>query len=90
MRETWYVLVDGTVADPNECVPNEAGDLVHSSGVHVAMRGDAHSSRSVDPDAERAKVVARQMEAGSTVEGGVELRPARPKRGYETREAKAD
>jgi hypothetical protein len=44
----------------------------------VALRGDAHSSRSVDPDAERAKSKTRDMKAGES------------KKPYKTRESKSD
>lgn len=44
--ETWYVLEDGTAANPNECRV-ENGRLRHKNGF-VAMRGDAYSSRGVD------------------------------------------
>lgn len=54
-RETWYVLEDGTSADPAEVAPDKKGDLMHKSGVRVAMRGDVPSTRGVDPEAERAK-----------------------------------
>jgi len=53
--ETWYVLEDGTYASPADCSPDKAGVLKHSDGRKVAMRGDVPSSRSVDPDEERAK-----------------------------------
>jgi hypothetical protein len=55
MRETWYVLEDGSVVDPNECAPDEAGRLVHKSSAAVAMRGHVPSTRGVDPEEERAK-----------------------------------
>lgn len=77
-RETWYVLEDGKVADPADVGHDDAGNLVHKSGVPVARRGDAYSSRSVDPDEERAKGKTR------------EVKPEEPKRGYKTRESKAD
>jgi hypothetical protein len=53
MRATWYVLEDGNVADPAECAPDAHGVLRHSSGVAVARRGDAYSSRGVDVPADR-------------------------------------
>lgn len=62
MRETWYVLENGNVADPNECAPDEAGKMVHSSGVAVAMRGHVPSSRGVDADEERAKASVKKGE----------------------------
>lgn len=76
MRETWYVLEDGTAADPNEVAPDEAGVLRHKNGAAVAMRGQVPSSRGVDPVEERAK--SREMKAED------------PKRGYKTREPKAN
>jgi hypothetical protein len=54
MQETWYVLEDGSVADPNECEPDQNGRLAHKRGL-VAMRGQAYSSRGVNADEERAK-----------------------------------
>lgn len=63
MRETWFVLEDGTYADPNEVAPDKAGKLRHKSGVAVAMRGDVPSTRSVDPDEERAKSKPKAREA---------------------------
>ena len=77
MSEVWYVLEDGSVADPNECAPDDKGVLRHKGGKAVAARGDAHTSRSVDPRAERAK--ARE-----------DVKPEEPKAGYKTRELKAD
>lgn len=75
MRQTWFLLEDGTAVDPNECAPDEAGALVHQSGAKVAMRShDCPMSTGVDVDeAPTAK----------------EVEPARPKRGYKTRESKA-
>lgn len=76
MAETWYVLKDGTYADPNECAPDEAGVLRHANGVEVAMRGNAYSSRSVNPDDCRPQTV--------------ETDDAKPKRQYRTRQMKAE
>jgi hypothetical protein len=55
MPETWYVLEDGTAADPVEVTPDKTGRLRHKSGAAVAMRGDVPSTRSVDPEDQRAK-----------------------------------
>ena len=74
MRETWYVLEDGSVADQAD-VYHDGTRLRHKGGVAVAMRGDVPSSRSVDPEAERAKAQPEEPKA---------------KRGYKTREARAD
>lgn len=79
MRETWYVLEDGKVADPREVTTGSDGRLVHVSGALVAMRGDVPSSRGVDPDEERAAVG----------DGSKDVKPAKPGRGYKTRESKA-
>ena len=76
MWETWYVLEDGSVADPREVAPDNTGALRHASGVAVAMRGPAPSSRGVDADVERAKAKAK------------DVTPA-PARTYKTRETKA-
>lgn len=58
MRETWYVLEDGTPVHPRDVAPNADGALAHKSGL-VAMRPDGETprSRSVDVD-ESAKVPA--------------------------------
>lgn len=49
MRETWYVLEDGSFADPAECALDDAGVMRHKSGAAVATRGDVLSSRGMDP-----------------------------------------
>lgn len=105
MPETWYVLENGNVADPSECAPAENGALVHASGVKVAMRAaDCPMSRSVDPDAERAKAETTKESAKKPVldpdsnEPSDKAKPTetrdlaaeKPKRGYQTRESKAD
>ncbi len=52
MRETWYVLEDGTPVPPGEVAPNKEGALAHKMGL-VAMRDDGETprSRGVDVDA---------------------------------------
>lgn len=55
MRATWYVLEDGSVVDPNDCAPDARGVMRHASGVAVAMRGGALSSRGVDLEAAQAE-----------------------------------
>lgn len=84
MRETWYVLDDGTSADPAECKADPSGKLIHKSGIAVAMRGDAHSSRSVDPERERAKTQPKPKPAAK------DMKPDDQKTGYRTRESKAE
>lgn len=100
MRETWYVLENGCVADPREVAPDEAGVLRHSSGVAVAYVNGVTRSRGVDPDEERAKAqqeAARDKQWQADPEAqraDKELKPDAPpppppKRGYKTRESKA-
>lgn len=80
-RETWYVLEDGSVADPAECACDDKGVLRHKDGGAVAMRGDAHSSRSVVPG-ERSATKPEQSKR--------DMKPEDKKQGYKTRETKAD
>lgn len=100
MRETWYVLEDGSVADPNECAPNENGRLAHKRGL-VALREDGETprSRSVDVDAVNAEAKADapapakpEGKSGAAPKQTDEMKPAAkpkaPKKsGYKTREA---
>lgn len=58
MNATWYVTEAGEAVDPAECL-RKNGVLIHKSGAKIAMRfPDCPRSRSVDPDAERAKKAA--------------------------------
>lgn len=87
MRETWYLLEDGTVADPNDVAPDEQGALRHKTGVAVAMRGAVpHTTGVDDAEAERAR-------QASTGDGGDDpqkgMKPETPRSGYKTRESKA-
>lgn len=61
-RDTWYVLEDGSVADPSEVAPDKSGVLRHKAGSAVAMRGQVPSTRGVDPEQERAKSKAKAGE----------------------------
>ncbi len=87
MRETWYVLEDGSAADPREVAPDDAGVLRHTSGAAVAMKGQVASSRGVDPEEERAK--ARDREAAKAKPKGKDMKPSAGSAGYVTRESKA-
>jgi hypothetical protein len=40
MRATWYVMEDGSVADPSLCKPDASGVLRHRDGRAVKMRTD--------------------------------------------------
>lgn len=87
MRETWYVLEDGSAADPREVAPDDAGVLRHTSGAAVAMKGQVASSRGVDPEEERAK--ARDHDAAKVKPKGKDMKPSAGSAGYVTRESKA-
>ena len=50
MYATWYVLDDGSVADPNEVAPDDSGVLRHRNGVAVAMGLYGARSRGVNLD----------------------------------------
>lgn len=82
--ETWFVLVDGSVVDPKEVSRDAAGALIHKGGVAVAMRGETPSSRSVDPDEERAKVA---RDKPPTKDREMKAEGSKP---YRTRGSKAD
>lgn len=82
MRETWYVIEDGSSVDPNEVAPDDKGVLRHKGGAAVAMRGSGPRTRGVDADEERAKAKASVKTA--------DVKPEEAKRGYKTRETKAD
>jgi hypothetical protein len=98
-RETWYVLEDGSVVSPAEVSTNDKGALVHKSGVAVAMRGDAHSSRGVDPKnpparPDRQKIPGKGKKEVPTepplLEEARDMKPAAQQGGYQTRDVKAD
>lgn len=83
MRDTYYVLEDGTAVHPSEVAPNEDGRLAHKSGL-VAMRDDGETPRSRGVDVDEA----------APPKATVDMRPAAPpapvsKRPYKTRQAKA-
>lgn len=83
MHETWYLMEDGSVGDPHEIVPDASGRLRHKDGRAVAYGPHGPRSRGhVDAAAEREK--ARAQSATK------EIKPEEPKRGYKTRESKAD
>lgn len=104
MTVTCYVLEDGSVAHPREVKRDASGILRHSDGRAVAMRGDVPRTRSVEPQAQLARP-AQQPDEQQTEESDEaseqagdqsddvstkDLRPSRPRRGYRTRESKAE
>ena len=50
MRATWYVLEDGSVADPSEVSMNDDGRLAHKSGLVAMLSHDCPRSRGVEVD----------------------------------------
>lgn len=100
MRETWYVLEDGTAVDPAECASDEKGRLTHRSGAKIAMRfPDCPMSKSVDPKAERAKAAVAKNAAETTADPNRaatspedrEMKAEEPKKaGYKTRAVRAN
>lgn len=80
MRETWYVMEDGSCGDPRDIAHDDKGVLRHRDGRSVAMRPDGETprSRGVDVDEEAAKPKPK----------GKDLKPEEPRPGYKTRESK--
>ncbi len=100
MRETWYVLEDGTAVHPSEVAPNEVGALAHKSGL-VAMRGDGETPRSVGVDVDDTgsrPFGGKGYHDGNGSAGGAkvpaaaakpkDVRAQQPKQGYKTRQTK--
>lgn len=77
MRETWYVLEDGTPADPNEVAPDKKGVLRHKDGAAVAIGPHGPLSTGVDVEEQRSKTKSREIKAEDAP------------RTYKTRESKA-
>lgn len=83
MRETWYVLEDGSVADPALIVSDDHGRLSHEDGRKVAYGPHGPRSRGVDdPESERAKGAAPKRESPRLADR--EMKPEAGK-GYKTR-----
>jgi 4'-phosphopantetheinyl transferase EntD len=77
MRETWYVLEDGTPADPNEVAPDDKGVLRHKGGRAVAIGPHGPRSTGIEVEEMRAKPKIREIKAEDAP------------RTYKTRESKA-
>jgi hypothetical protein len=95
---TWYLLEDGTHADPNDVAPDKAGVLRHKNGLAVGLHADG-TPMSVGKGAVENKNVeaaeaAKEPETEpvtADIEPVAEP-PAEPtprKAGYKTRESKA-
>lgn len=59
MRETWYVLEGGAVADPRDVAPDAAGRLRHKSGAAIAYGPHGPRSRGMSLDEIEAARSAR-------------------------------
>jgi hypothetical protein len=87
MRETWYILEDGSAGDPREIAPGKDGKLVHKDGRKVAYAPHGPRSRGVDldpdgkPTQDKAPTKAKEAKEYETREMTAE----KPKRGYKTR-----
>ena len=84
MRETWYVLEDGSFADPAEVAPDGAGMLRHKNGVGVAYSPHGPKSRSMGPE-ERAAAGAKAAAKREAPKRSDREMKAKPGAGYETR-----
>lgn len=93
MRQTWYVLEDGTPVHPSEVAPNEDGRLAHAAGL-VAMRDDGETPRSRGVDVDETAPKPVPAPAPAAPKATTEMRPAPPpkpqakKPGYKTRRAR--
>lgn len=101
VHETWYILADGTQADPNDVAPDDKGVLRHKSGLAVATHADG-----TPMSAGRAAIDNKNVEAAKLTKPKAELLPeavleepaleakeTKPevhKGGYKTRETKAN
>lgn len=91
MSETWYVMEDGSVGDPHKIALDKKGVLRHEDGRAVAYGPHGPRSRGcVDAVAERAKAKAKPAAENTADVVGKDEKPEAPKRGYKTRESKAD
>lgn len=88
--ETWYVAEDDSVLDPREVSEGKDGILRHKDGRAVAYAPHGPRSRSVDTDALSAGKRSRKPEKEAETPETADMRPETPKRGYKTRETKAD
>lgn len=76
--DTWYVLEDGSFADPADVIAGDDGILMHKGGVAVAYGPHGPRSRAMS---------AEEIEAYRTREMKPEpaMEPEKPRRNYKTR-----
>lgn len=75
VHDTFYVLEDGSKADPNDVAPDDSGALRHKNGTAVAMRGSVPRTSGVGPVTTKAAPAAKDRE----------MKPADDGKGYRTR-----
>lgn len=75
VHDTFYVLEDGSKADPNDVAPDDKGALRHKSGVAVAMRGSVPRTSGVGPEPAKTAPAAKDREMKAADDG----------KGYRTR-----
>lgn len=85
--DTWYVLVDGTHADPAEVSQDKDGVLRHKNGVPVALR-DGGLPLTSGVAAKEGGNVQAAAEGKKAEAAAKEMKPE-PKGSYKTRDSKA-
>jgi len=93
VHDTWYLLVDGTYADPNEVSHDKDGVLKHKNGVAVALR-ESGVPHTIGVDAVQNKNV-EAAKAGRDAEHhakpkGKQMKADDEPKHYKTREMKGD
>lgn len=92
MRETWYVMTDGTFGDPREIRAGADGRLRHTDGREVAYADHGPRTRGVDVD-DLPKKDDRQVSATDDAKSAGKNRQMKSStggKGYNTRSSKAD
>ena len=85
MRDTWYVLEDGSRVHPSEVAPDKSGVLTHKNGpVAIGSHGNPRTA-GVDVDEHGKLVKIADDKDGKAKEATAEA----DKAGYKTRETKA-
>lgn len=102
--ETWYILEDGSSGDPRDIAAGDDGKLVHHDGRRVSYAAHGPRSRSVDPEAERAKVTPPEKQpfggkgdhdgdgkaGGSIAAASIkDMKPEASRGAYKTRETRS-
>lgn len=85
-QETWYVLEDGTAADPRDITRDKKNALVHKDGRAVAYSEHGPRSRSVDTD--EVKASKTKVAEPKVAEKVRDMTPEAPKPAYKTRETR--